>query len=151
MKAHRTHISREKWKVLILALIMLWTLCISSALAEKAVYLEFYTGEEARALFERGGMNYVTFDGQRYALAGNYTKYQEDFMMYGGKTMSLYEMTIPKAQQQRFSDGKDAKLGRITISPPAAMTLYVFSGDRSTGMYMMRDPIVLSSAYQEDV
>ena len=138
-------------KKAISALLLLIIFCVSSAMAEKAVHLDFYSGADAMALVEKGGINSVSFNGQQYQLDDSYCSYREEFMMYGGKTFSLYEMSVPMTQQYRFSEGTDVKLGRITINPPTTMTLYVFSGDHDTGMYMMRDPIELSSAYQEDV
>lgn len=138
-------------KKTLLSLVLLGILGISGALADEAVYLDFYTGEDARIFFEMGGTNSVTFNGQKYQLDDSFCRYQEDFMIHGGKTVSLYEMSVPRLQQYRFSEGTDVKLGSITIDPPSAMTLYVFSGDHSTGMYMMRDPVALNSAYQEDV
>lgn len=140
-------------RMLRMAIAVLFALmCLgSAALADKAVYLDYYTGDDARICFEMGRANRVLFNGQEYTLENGSCAFQQEFRMYGGNTEDLHEMSVPMLQQHRFANGSDAKLGRIIINPPSTMTLYVFSGDRNTGMYMMRDPIELSSAYQEDV
>ena len=146
--------NRSRWtfKYILCALIIA-TLLISGAYAEQVVRFDYKYGEEAQGLYEQNQPNVIVFNGNTYVFTDARASFTEAFSPIGRKTLSLYELTVPKDRIAEFREPEDRYLGNLAINPPAGteMELYICVGDRNTGVYTVGDPIKTSTPYSENI
>ena len=144
--------SRRTFKYIFCALITA-ALLISGAYAEQVVRFDYKYGEEALNLFEQNQPNTIVFNGNTYVFTDVLPGFNMAFSPIGRKTLSLYELTVPKDRIAEFREPEDRYLGNLAINPPAGteMELYICVGDRNTGVYTVGDPIKTSTPYSENI
>lgn len=121
------------------------------ALAETRVLFSDLTyGDEAFQLHMNDRSAEVVFNGNTYVFTDNRAEYREAFMVYGGKTRSIYEQTIP-ASRYSAEGPESLLLGTLTISVEPDMVLYIARGNRYSGEYVVSDPISLADNYTEEI
>ncbi|MDO4867610.1 MAG: hypothetical protein Q4C10_13805 [Clostridia bacterium] len=123
------------------------------ALGERDVELSpLHYGQEAMQLHLENEPNTVELDGVTYTFEDdNVFFFQESVTVYGGKTRSVYEMTLPKDVWSAADAPADALLGTVTINPETKVTLMVGDGNRISGAYRLSEPMIVTDVYREDV
>lgn len=130
----------KKITVLLLALVML----LAAASAEtvtpgREATLVFAYGDEAFTLHMLDIPNTIVYDGHTWLLEHRCDNFDAQFMMYGGNTRTVHEMSVPQFRLDNVPEGESLYLGPVRITPPGPMTLYVFSGDHTTGSFTLVD------------
>lgn len=133
----------------LLALMMLLAAC--TALAEKVVFEDLQYGEAAFQLHLKDETNTITFQGETYSLNDDAASYESKVDVYGGKTRAVYEMTIPADKFTVEDNGEETVLGEWVISIPYRAKLWVATGNRVSGEYVVEGPIDLTAPYTEQV
>ena len=133
----------------LLALMLLFAAC--TACAEKVVFENLQYGEAAFQLHEKDETNTITFQGETYALNDDSASYESKLDVYGGKTRAVYEMTVPAGSFSAEDNGEETVLGEWTISIPYRAQLWVATGNRVSGEYVVQGPIDLTAPYVEQV
>ena len=138
---------------LVAALLVCFLASAVPALGEHDVELSpLHYGQEAMQLHLENEANTVELDGVTYTFEDdNVFSFQESVTVYGGKTRSVYEMTLPKAVWSDADTPADALLGTVTINPQTKVTLMVGDGNRASGAYRLSEPMIVTDVYREDV
>lgn len=138
---------------LVAALLVCFLASAVSALGERDVELSpLHYGQEAMQLHLENEANTVELDGVTYTFEDdNVFSFQESVTVYGGKTRSVYEMTLPKAVWSDADTPADALLGTVTINPQTKVMLMVGDGNRVSGAYRLSEPMIVTDVYREDV
>ena len=129
---------------------MLALLPLFSASAEQAT-LTYSYGDDAFNKHMLSVMNTVDYKGKTYVFDFGGLEFDDAFMMYGGNTRTVFEFEVPKFQLDIHPQDKPLLLGTVTITAPRAMSLFVFSGDRTSGQYTLIDSKTNEKTYRMDV
>jgi len=137
----------------ILCMLLALLLLAGAASAQQVARFHFTYGEAALQLFNEGAPNAIAFNGNTYVFSDDRCSFSEALPMYGGKTLSVYEYTVPETNIAAFKEPEDRYLGLLSIVPPenGEIELYVCIGDRNTGVYTVADAAKYSMPYMENV
>lgn len=122
------------------------------AQADTAVTFEdMHYGDEAFRMHLNNEVNKLIFEGEEYLLEDNSFQFREAMTVYGGKTRAVYEMTLPQGKFSVAPTGEELLIGTVEINIPQKATLYVGSGNRRSGEYVLEGPLTLTDVYREDI
>lgn len=111
------------------------------AQADTAVTFEdMHYGDEAFQMHLNNEVNKLIFEGEEYLLEDDSFQFREAMTVYGGKTRAVYEMTLPQGQFSVTPTGEELLIGMVEINIPRKATLYVGSGNRRIGDYVLEGP-----------
>ncbi|MBR3929935.1 MAG: leucine-rich repeat domain-containing protein [Clostridia bacterium] len=121
------------------------------AFSEEAV-LEYSYGNDAFNKHMLDLQNTTVYNGAKWAFEHRAFSFESDFMMYGGNTRAVFEFEVPEnVWESAVKSGEELYLGRAEITPAQKMDLYVFSGDRTTGRYVLTESWKNIGGYTIDV
>ena len=132
--------------------ILMAVVCLLSlvTLAEGAT-LKYSYGDEAFNKHMLDIKNTTVYNGEKWTFEQGAFSFEGAFMMYGGNTRTVFEFEVPEFRRLGTPEGKKLYLGKAEICPPAKMDLYVFSGDRTTGEYVLTDAQSNIGTYSLDI
>lgn len=132
---------KRLWKTRVLCIMLVWTLALPAVFCANAetTTLIYSYGSDAFEKHMLDEQNIVEFNGEKWLFEHDSFSFNGAFMMYGGNVRSVCECEIPEFRHYGTEPEEDFYLGKVTITPPASMTLYVFAGDRITGEYKLID------------
>ena len=110
----------------------------SVSFAEEAT-LKYSYGSEAFNKHMLDLKNTTVYNGSKWVFEQGAFEFEGDFTMNGGNTGTVFECEVPEFRRQGVLPGQNLYLGRVLIRPSQNMDLYVFSGDRTTGKYILTD------------
>ena len=123
----------------------------ASGFAEKDVIVEHLKyGSEAFELHLADQVNTFDCEGITYRLEDKWFEFQPSTELYGGKTRSVYEYTVPQHVTADYAD-TTCVLGTVTIVPDVKTTLTVGDGNRMSGVFTLGEPMVLTDVYTEQI
>lgn len=122
------------------------------AQADTAVTFEdMHYGDEAFQMHLNNEVNKLIFEGEEYLLEDNSFQFREALTVYGGKTRAVYEMSLPQGKFSVTPTGEELLIGMVEINIPRKATLYVGSGNRRSGEYVLEGPLTLTDVYREEI
>lgn len=122
------------------------------AQADTAVTFEdMHYGDEAFQMHMNNEVNKLIFEGEEYLLEDNSFQFREALTVYGGKTRAVYEMSLPQGKFSVTPTGEELLIGTVEINIPRKATLYVGSGNRRSGEYVLEGPLTLTDVYREEI
>ncbi|MBQ2957901.1 MAG: hypothetical protein IJE08_15760 [Clostridia bacterium] len=130
---------------------VLMMLCAVVQADTVVLFGDMHYGEEAFDMHMNDEDNFLVYDGEQFSLNDDSFSFKEEFQIYGGKTRSVYEFTIPSKRYSIEDDGTELLLGTVTINIPYQATLYVGEGNRRSGEYMLSEPVTLNDVYDEPI
>ena len=129
--------------------LLLLTCC---AQADTSVTFEdMHYGDEAFQMHLNNEVNKLIFEGEEYLLEDDSFQFREAMTVYGGKTHAVYEMTLPQGKFSVTPTGEELLIGMVEINIPRKATLYVGSGNRRSGEYVLEGPLTLTDVYREEI
>ncbi len=135
----------------ILALILAVASLFSLISHAESATLKYSYGDDAFNKHMLDIRNTTTYKGEKWMFEQGAFSFEGAFMMYGGNTRTVFECEVPEFRWQGALPGEKLYLGKAEICPPQKMELYVFSGDRTTGEYVLTDHQTNIGAYALDI
>ena len=139
-------------KRLFAALVLLVMLGMScAALATAVTFENLHYGQEAIDMHQRDEVNTIVFEGETYSLNDDCADYRDRHGLYGGKTRAVYEMTVPAGKFTVEDDGQQVVLGDWYIDIPYRAEMWIATGNRISGEYVVEGPVDLTETYHEEI
>jgi len=113
--------------------------------------LKYSYGDEAYNKHMLDIRNTIVYKGEKWTFEQGAFSFEGAFMMYGGNTRTVFECEVPEFRRLGAPEGEKMYLGKAEICPPEKMDLYVFSGDRTTGEYILTDSQSNIGSYTLDI
>ena len=127
---------KKLWTLMLTLAFMLMLLIGASA---EQVTLHYSYGRDALSKHELDIKNTVVYNGTTYVFDFGGLSYNGAFNMYGGNIRTVFESIVPSGRVKGIDPQGPMYLGKVTISTPGPMQLYIFSGDRDSGAYTLID------------
>lgn len=105
-------------------------------------------GDEAMDMHMAEQPMMLEYNGHSWNLDGEYSRFEDEFVLFGGNIHAILDVEVPK---KRYQGAGDIHFGTMYIDVPVKATLYVFEGNRISGEYVLMESRALTGLYEDKV